>query len=132
LITSDKKTAVSGVHLFGLQLKCTDKHRKGKSRVLKLYEESSKSTQIKRAKGLAKREQIHFEKSIKNFYNPEDRIVLKALDFTVQNKEYHATFGEENNTMKKQKLQSVVYVQDVENIPRDAYHHFAAIESKLP
>ena len=58
---------------------------------MKLYEESSKSTQIKRAKGLAKREQIHFEKSIKNFYNPEDRIVLKALDFTVQNKEYHAT-----------------------------------------
>ena len=67
---------------------------------MKLYEESSKLTQIKRAKGLVKREQIHFEKSIKNFYNPEDCIVLKALNFTVQNKEFHVTFGEENNTMK--------------------------------
>jgi len=98
---------------------------------LKLNEESSKSTQIKRAKGLAKKEQMHFEKSVKEFYNPKDRVVLKALDFTIQNKEYHATFGEDN-MMKKQKLQSVVYVQDIENVPRDAYRHFAAIESKLP
>lgn len=99
---------------------------------MKLYEESSKSTQIKRAKGLAKREQIHFEKSIKDFYNPKDRVVLKALDFTVQNKDIHVSFGEEDNIKKKQKLQSVVYVQDIENVPRDAYRHFAAIESKLP
>ncbi|CAI2195939.1 10691_t:CDS:2, partial [Funneliformis geosporum] len=55
-ITSDKKTAVSEVHLFGFQLKCTNKNRKGKSRELKLYEELSKSTQVKRTKGFAKRE----------------------------------------------------------------------------
>jgi len=99
---------------------------------LKLHEELSKSTQIKRAKGLAKREQTQFENSIKDFYNPKDRVVLKALDFTVQNKEYHISFEEENNIKKKQKLRSIVYVQDVENVPRDAYRHFAAIESKLP
>ena len=99
---------------------------------MKLNEESSKSNQIKRAKGLTKSEQIYFEKSIKNFYNSKDRVVLKSLDFTVQNKEYHVSYGEENNIKKKQKLQSVVYVQDIENVPRDAYRHFAAIESKLP
>jgi hypothetical protein len=97
----DKKTSVSGVHLFGLQLKCTDKNRKGKSRTLKLYEELSKSAQIKHAKGLAKREQTHFENSVKDFYNSKDRVVLKALDFTVQNKEYYVSFGEEDNIKKK-------------------------------
>jgi hypothetical protein len=70
-------------------LKCIDRNRKGKPRELKLNEESSKTTQIKRAKGLAKKEQIHFEDSIKDFYNSKDRVVLKALNFTVENKEYH-------------------------------------------
>ena len=62
MITPDKKTAVSGVHLFGLQLKCIDKNRKGKPRELKLHEESSKTTQIKRAKGLARKEKINIDK----------------------------------------------------------------------
>jgi len=131
MITPNKRTAVSGVHLFGLQLKCINRNHKGKPCELKLHEESSKTTQIKRAKGLATKEQIHFKNSIKDFYNPKDRVVLKALDFTVENKEYHVSFGEEDYVKKKQKLQSMAYVQDVENIPRDAYHHLAAIELTL-
>jgi hypothetical protein len=99
---------------------------------LKPHEETSKSTQIRRAKGLAKRIQIHFENSTKDFYNPKDRVVLKALEFTVQNKEYYSSFGKENSNEKKQKLQSIVRVQDVENVPRNTYRHFAALESKLP
>ena len=132
MITPDKKTAVSGIHLFGLQLKYIDRNRKSKPRALKLHEETSTSTQIRRAKGLAKRIQIHFENSTKDFYNPKDRVVLKALEFTVQNKEYYSSFGEENLNEKKQKLQSMVRVQDVENVPRNTYRHFAALESKLP
>ncbi|PKC53555.1 hypothetical protein RhiirA1_479071 [Rhizophagus irregularis] len=132
IITPDRRTAVSGVHLFGLQLKCINRNRKGRPRELKLHKESSKTTQIKRAKGLAKKEQVHFENTIKDFYNPKDRVVLKAIDFTVENKEYHVTFGDENYVKKKQKLQSIAYVQDIENIPRDAYHHLAAVESILP
>ncbi|PKB95838.1 hypothetical protein RhiirA5_435940 [Rhizophagus irregularis] len=132
IITPDRRTAVSGVHLFGLQLKCINRNRKGRPRELKLHKESSKTTQIKRAKGLAKKEQVHFENTIKDFYNPKDRVVLKAIDFTVENKEYHVTFGDENYVKKKQKLQSIAYVQDVENIPRDAYRHLAAVESILP
>ncbi|POG69387.1 hypothetical protein GLOIN_2v1777095, partial [Rhizophagus irregularis DAOM 181602=DAOM 197198] len=54
IITSNKKTAVSGVHLYGLQLKCIDKNRKSKLWALKLHDESSKTTQIRHAKGLAK------------------------------------------------------------------------------
>jgi hypothetical protein len=79
---------------------------------LKLHEESSRTTQIKRAKGLAKKEQTHFENSIKDFYNPKDRVVLRALDFTVENKEYHVTFEDDNDNSvkKKQKLQSIAYV----------------------
>ncbi len=42
---------------------------------------------------LAKKEKIHFEDSIKDFYNPKDHIVLKVLDYTVENKEYHVSFG---------------------------------------
>ncbi|CAB4489433.1 unnamed protein product [Rhizophagus irregularis] len=110
IITLDRRTAVSGVHLFGLQLKCINKNRKG----------------------LAKKEQVHFENTINDFYNPKDHIVLKAINFTVENKEYHVTFGDENYVKKKQKLQSIAYVQDIENIPRDAYHHLAAVESILP
>ena len=63
--------------------------------------------------------------------DPKDRVVLKALDFTIENKEYHILF-EKDYVKKKQKLQSIAYVQDVENIPRDAYRHLVAIESKLP
>ncbi|GBB95914.1 hypothetical protein RclHR1_26410002 [Rhizophagus clarus] len=132
IITPNKKTAVSGIHLFGLQLKCIDRNRKGRPHELKPNEESSKTTQIKRAKGLAKKEQIHFEDSIKDFYNPKDRVVLKALNFTVENKEYHVSFGKDDDVKKKTKLHSMTYVQDVENIPRDAYYHLAAIESILP
>ncbi|GBC38066.2 hypothetical protein GLOIN_2v1488672 [Rhizophagus irregularis DAOM 181602=DAOM 197198] len=132
IITPDKKTAVSGVYLFGLQLKCIDRYRKGRPRELKLHEELSKTTQIKRAKGLAKKEQIHFENSIKNFYNPKDRVVLRTLDFTIENKEYHVTFEDDDSVKKKQKLQSMAYVQDIENIPRNAYRHLAAVESTLP
>ncbi|PKY56989.1 hypothetical protein RhiirA4_477690 [Rhizophagus irregularis] len=76
IITPDKKTAVSGVYLFGLQLKCIDRNRKG----------------------LAKKEQIHFENSIKDFYNPKNRIVLRTLDFTIENKEYHVTFEDDDKS----------------------------------
>ncbi|GBC43485.2 hypothetical protein GLOIN_2v1809230 [Rhizophagus irregularis DAOM 181602=DAOM 197198] len=96
IITSDKKTAVSRVYLFGLQLKCIDRNRKGRPRELKLYEELSKTTQIKRAKGLAKKEQIHFENLIKDFYNPKDRVVLRTLNFTIENKEYNITFEDDD------------------------------------
>ena len=75
-------------------MKYIDRNCRGRPRELKLHEESSRTTQIKRAKGLAKKEQIHFENSIKDFYNPKDRVVLKALDFTVENKEYHVLFEE--------------------------------------
>jgi hypothetical protein len=54
------------------------------------------------------------------------------LEFTEENREFYLSFGEEDPNKKKQKLQSIVHVQDVENVPRDAYRHFAALESKLP
>ncbi|GES96088.1 hypothetical protein GLOIN_2v1809230 [Rhizophagus clarus] len=76
IITPNKKTAVSGIHLFGLQLKCIDRNRKGRPRELKPNKESSKTTQIKRAKGLAKKEQIHFKDSIKDFYNSKDHKLI--------------------------------------------------------
>ena len=56
---------------------------------------------------------------------------MKTLKFTVQNKEYHISFKKEDLTKKKQKLQSIAYVQDIENVLCNAYRHFAAIESKL-
>ncbi|GBC35838.1 hypothetical protein GLOIN_2v1761734 [Rhizophagus irregularis DAOM 181602=DAOM 197198] len=99
---------------------------------LKLHDESSKTTQIRHTKGLAKCAQINFENSIQNYYNFKDRVVLKTLEFTVQNKDYYTTFGEKTPNKQKQKLQSVVCIQDVENVPRDAYRYFAAMESKLP
>ena len=99
---------------------------------MKSHKELSKTTQIKCAKSLAKKEQTYFKNSIKDFYNPKDRVVLKALDFTVENKEYHISFGEDDYVKKKQKLRSIAYVQDIENILRDAYRHLAAVESKLP
>ncbi|PKK57176.1 hypothetical protein RhiirC2_798547, partial [Rhizophagus irregularis] len=46
--------------------------------------------------------------------------------------DYYTTFGEKNPNKQKQKLQSVVRIQDAENVLRDAYHYFAAMESKLP
>ncbi|PKY54604.1 hypothetical protein RhiirA4_473497 [Rhizophagus irregularis] len=131
IITPDRRTTVSEVHLFGLQLKCINRNQKSRPHELKFYKESSKTTQIKHVKGLAKKEQVHFENTIKDFYNPKDHVVLKALDFTVENKEYHVTFDNENYVKKKQKLQSIAYIQDIENIPHDAYH-LAAIESILP
>jgi len=91
-------------------LKCIDRNCKGRPRELKLNKESRKTTQIKCAKGLAKKEQIYFENSTKDFYNPKDRVVLKALDFTVENKEYHISFGEDDCVKRKQKLQSMTYV----------------------
>ncbi|PKK45655.1 hypothetical protein RhiirC2_803902 [Rhizophagus irregularis] len=111
IITPDKKTAISEIYLFGLQLKCINRNRKDRPYELKLHKESTKTTQIKRAKGLAKIKQVHFENTIKDFTIP------KIVD--------------ENYLKKKQKLQSIAYVQDVENIPRDAYHHLAAVESIL-
>ncbi|RGB27745.1 hypothetical protein C1646_819576 [Rhizophagus diaphanus] len=48
-----KKTAVSGVYLFRLQLKCIDRYRK-------------------------------------------DCVVLRTLDFTIENKEYHVTFEDDD------------------------------------
>ncbi|PKY30545.1 hypothetical protein RhiirB3_392656 [Rhizophagus irregularis] len=109
IIISNKKTAVSGVHLYRLQLKCIDRNRKSKLWALKLHDESSKTTQIRHAKGLAKCVQINFKNSIQDYYNPKDRVVLKTLEFTVQNKDYYITFGEKNPNKQNQKLQSVEY-----------------------
>ncbi|RIA81525.1 hypothetical protein C1645_836844 [Glomus cerebriforme] len=132
IITSDKRTAVSGVHFYELQLKCIDRNYKCKSWKLKLHNESSKIMQIRHAKGLAKYIQVNFENSIQNYYNSKDHIILKPLEFTVQNKDYYTLFGEKNPNKQKQKMQSVVRIQDVENVLHDAYCYFAAIESKLP
>ncbi|PKY49605.1 hypothetical protein RhiirA4_465665 [Rhizophagus irregularis] len=54
IITPNKKTAISGVYFYELQLKCIDKNCKSKPWTLKLYDESSKTTQIRYAKDLAK------------------------------------------------------------------------------
>jgi hypothetical protein len=35
------------------------------------------------------------------------------LDFTIENKEYHVTFEDDDSVKKKQKLQSMAYVQDI-------------------
>ncbi|RIA85398.1 hypothetical protein C1645_830833 [Glomus cerebriforme] len=105
IIIPDKRTAISEVYLFGLQLKCIDRNHKGKSRKLKSHEKTSITTQIKHAKGLVKKEQMHFENSIKNFYNPKDCVILKTLDFTVENKEYHVSFEEEDYIKKKTKTE---------------------------
>ncbi|CAB4441915.1 unnamed protein product, partial [Rhizophagus irregularis] len=85
IITPNKKTAISGVYFYELQLKCIDKNCKSKPWTLKLYDESSKTTQIRYAKDLAKCVKIQFQ----NYYNPKDRVDLKTLEFTIQNKDYY-------------------------------------------
>ncbi|PKC68629.1 hypothetical protein RhiirA1_456983 [Rhizophagus irregularis] len=71
IITPDRRTAVSGVHLFGLQLKCINRNRKGRPCELKLHKESSKTTQIKRAKGLAKKNKCTLKIQLKIFTIPK-------------------------------------------------------------
>ncbi|CAB4405999.1 unnamed protein product [Rhizophagus irregularis] len=89
-------------------------NHKSRLHELKLHKELSKTTQIKHAKGLAKKEQIYFENSIKNFYNPKDHVVLKTLDFIIENKEYHVIFKDDNKYAISQIHQEInVYIGEL-------------------
>ncbi|PKK57727.1 hypothetical protein RhiirC2_721035, partial [Rhizophagus irregularis] len=67
IIISNKKTAVSGVHLYRLQLKCIDRNCKSKPWALKLHDESTMESKLPQEYAISQTHQkidIHIEQLI--------------------------------------------------------------------
>ncbi|CAG8444967.1 13973_t:CDS:2 [Cetraspora pellucida] len=111
-INPNSKTAWSGTLIFGLQLESVQKARKTKNRELKSIENCSDSTIIKRAKRFGN-QALELLKSVsQNYYSKEDHISIKAIDYSINNYNFHIDFGKENLIKTKQHQLAVVQALD--------------------
>ncbi|PKY43669.1 hypothetical protein RhiirA4_418453 [Rhizophagus irregularis] len=132
--TLQKGTKMSGIYLFGLQLKILDKTRDRKqcAHVLKQVNQCSNTTLTRRATSIGKQLLIEFNEKVPKFYNVEEIPVLENIRYSVKNRIFDIHYGDEDKIKEKQKIESVVRALDEGNISRNPYRCLCAIESHLP
>lgn len=121
--------------MFGLQLGSVRRARETRKRgnLIKPAINCIPSTLEKRAKKIATKIQFNFKNDVKGVYHQSDQVILKNVEFSVNEMNYfQVNYGSENEINKTHQLRSVVKAVDQGQIPRDSYRELAAVEAHLP
>ncbi|CAG8819293.1 33320_t:CDS:2, partial [Gigaspora margarita] len=130
-INPNSKTAWSGILVFGLQLESVNKAREAKNRELKSIENCSNHTILKRAKKFGSQAlELLKSKSLDN-YSKKDRVNIKAIDYSVNNYNFHIDFGKEDLVKTKQNQLATVQALDKAKISREGYRNIAAVNPTI-
>jgi hypothetical protein len=74
-----------------------------------------------------------FKNDVKGVYHQSDQVILKNVEFSVNETNYfQINYGSENQINKTHQLRSVVKAVDQGQISRDSYRELAAVEAHLP
>jgi hypothetical protein len=103
-----------------------------KKRTLKIVNEASHSILTKRAKSMTKQVFNDFTNISKQYYNPEDKPLLKEVQFSVNDFKFKIRIGDEDVAVKKYKSEAMMMAIDNGQISRDAYRDLTTIEEELP
>ncbi|CAG8435379.1 3765_t:CDS:2 [Scutellospora calospora] len=137
----NKTSRLSGILLFGLQLQTLKNIRESRyswsayakdirQDLIKPAIQCSQSALDKRAKDVAA---IIKEKFIQNSpfrFHEQDFILLKSLEYTINNQIYHFSFGDDF-VQKEFEILNMVKIMDSNYISRDAYRELAAVNYHL-
>ncbi|RIB11247.1 hypothetical protein C2G38_2203949 [Gigaspora rosea] len=113
-INPNSKTKWAGILIFGLQLESVKKARKAKNknRELKSIENCYDSTIIKRAKKFGSQARELLESTSQNYYPKDDDISIKAIDYSINNYDFHIDFGKKDLIKTKQHQLAIVQALD--------------------
>ncbi|CAG8562182.1 17197_t:CDS:2 [Cetraspora pellucida] len=107
---SNKKSLLSGPLLFGLQLQRLRTMREFRVRqhIIKPTEQYSQSTLRRHAKEIATTIKKEFIQNIIFKYHAQDSVLLKSLEYAVNNQNYYFDFGNENPIQKKIEILNII------------------------
>ncbi|CAJ0747305.1 15168_t:CDS:2 [Entrophospora sp. SA101] len=127
------KATISGPLVFGLQLNSVQKAREARRRghLIKPANNCVQSTLEKRAKKIAERTQVSFNNNVKEIYHESDKVMLKEIEFTLNDMDFQVNYGYEQEK-KNHQIQSIVKAVDQGQISRCSYQNLAAAEYNLP
>ncbi|RIA84729.1 hypothetical protein C1645_831815 [Glomus cerebriforme] len=115
LFPNNKKSQISGVHLFGIHLEILKQSRK-----LKLSNPHKFGEKLK--------QNMQIEGTI--IYG-ENQVNFKQVSYSVKNMDFQINYGSNNDKEKEEKLFSIVQAVDQNYISREGYRVLASIESNL-
>ncbi|RIB00550.1 hypothetical protein C2G38_2233903 [Gigaspora rosea] len=101
-INPNSKTAWSGTLVFGLQLESVKKAREAKNRELKSIENCSNHTILRYAKKFGSQALKLLKSKSQDNYSKKDLVNIKAIDYSVNNYNFHIDFEKEDLVKTKQ------------------------------
>ncbi|CAG8757781.1 13270_t:CDS:2 [Cetraspora pellucida] len=112
--SSNKISFLSGPLLFRLQLQKlhTIREFQVKHHIIKLVEQYSQKTLIRRAKEIATTLKQGFGQTSELIYNTQDSISLKSFKCTINNQNYYFDIGNENPIQKQVEILNIIKVMN--------------------
>nr|CAG8645135.1 4962_t:CDS:2 [Entrophospora candida] len=129
-----KKTSLlSGVLVFGLQLKCVACNRDlcNRSRILQPIETLSNSTKRARVKHIGEGVKNHVDCEVASLYHPNDKVQLKSLTLSVDQQDWFVDFGVKDKLLEKKRKQAYVYAMDYGHISRNSFREITKISPEV-
>ncbi|CAG8553314.1 5878_t:CDS:2, partial [Dentiscutata heterogama] len=130
-INPNSKTAWPGTLVFGLQLESVNKAREAKNRELKSIEHCSNHTILRRAKKFGSQALELLKSKLLDNYSKKDHVNIKAIDYLVNNYNFHIEFGKEDLVKTKQNQLATVQALDKAKISREGYRNIAAVNPTI-
>ena len=75
---------------------------------------------------------INFTNTSAKYFHPDDCPLLQEVHFSVQDKNFKASFGIQSKEKENQRNEAFTKVIDQEPIARDSYRNLAALQPELP
>ncbi|CAG8521855.1 3423_t:CDS:2 [Gigaspora margarita] len=122
-----------GTLIFELQLKSVKKARKAKNKnkELKSIENCYDSTIIKQTKKFGSQARELLESTSQNYYSKDDDISIKAIDYSINNYDFHIDFGKEDLIKTKQHQLAIIQALDKAKVSQDSYQQIAAVNPTI-
>jgi hypothetical protein len=109
-----------------------EREKKHRSRVLKPFNRLSNSMKTKRVHMFNNQLAINFTNTAAKYFHPDDCLLLQEVHFSVQDKNFQASFGIQSKEKENQRNEAFTKVIDQGPIARDSYRNLAALQPELP
>jgi hypothetical protein len=100
--------------------------------MLKPFNKLSNSMKTKRVYMLNEQLAVNFTNTAAKYFHPDDCPTLQKICFTVQDKNFQASFENQNKEKENQRNEAFTKVIDQGPIARDSYRNLAALQPELP
>ncbi|CAG8629069.1 5230_t:CDS:2, partial [Racocetra fulgida] len=120
-----------GILVFGLQLESVKKAREAKNRELKSIEDCSNHTILRCAKNFGCQALELLKSKSQDNYSKKDLVNIKAIDYLVNNYNFHIDFEKEDLVKTKQNQLATVQALNKAKISREGYRKIAVVNPTI-